>query len=235
MRWQRYVIVCSELPMSKLEHMNAFEGATPLESEEVLASTPENFLARKETADATLVLGALKTQEAIRAAANASPEREAETAELMNRLQSVIQEAQETLKKLAGTTALSTTLSGLASPERAGTEEAPGSTITADMLANNPQLTEDLLEGVITVGENSNKEDLLHHSLANEAKELLQETKKEKKQGKHKLALSVAEKVLKVVLDANTFGFGGAAYEAIKECTKAYIDHRKHAQPQPQS
>lgn len=221
--------------MSKLEHMNAFEGATPLESEEVLASTPENFLARKETADATLVLGALKTQEAIRAAVSASPEREAETAELTNRLQSVIQEAQETLKKLAGTTALSTTLSGLTARKRESAEEESDSTITAVALADNPQLTEDLLEGVITVGENSDKEDLLHQSLANEARELLQETKKEKKQGKHKLALSVAEKVLKVVLDANTFGFGGAAYEAIKECTKAYLDGRKPAQEQAAS
>lgn len=226
MRWQRSVIVCSELPMSNHEHMRGFEGATELESEEVLASTPENFLARKETADATLVLGALKTQEAIRAAANASPEREAETAELMNRLQTVIQEAQETLKKLAGTTALSTTLTRLVPQE--GIQQ--DSSLTKEKLIEDPALAESLLEGVVTISEHSDNQ-----SLATEARELLQETKKEKKQGKHKLALSVAEKVLKVVLDANTFGFGGAAYETIKECTKAYIDHRKHPQEQAAS
>ncbi|MBP7741541.1 MAG: hypothetical protein KA104_02530 [Candidatus Pacebacteria bacterium] len=213
--------------MSNYERPGVLEGASAIESGETL-DTSEIFAMRSESADGTLVLKALKAQEAVRLAATSSPEREAETTELMNRLQEVIKEAQETLKKLAGTTALSSTLSELVPNERPGTEES--SSITADTLVENPALAEQLLEGIVAVGETSKKEDLLNHSLANEASELLKETKKEKKKGNHKLALSVAEKVLKVVLDANTFGFGGAAYEAIKECTKAYLDGRKTSQ-----
>lgn len=211
--------------MSNYEQPGVFEGASPIESLDPI--TPESFAQRQETADVTLVLGALKTQEAIRLAAISSPELEAETTELMNRLQSVIKEAQETLKKLAGTTALATTLSELVPKQTVESAEAPN--ITAETLIENPALAEQLLEGVVAVGETSKKDDLLHISLANEATVLLKETKNEKKKGNHKLALSVAEKVLKVVLDANTFGFGGAAYETIKECTKAYLDSRKPA------
>lgn len=153
----------------------------------------------------------------------AAGKRPEDIAELREKLSEVIREAQIALDKLAATTALTTTLAELAEQKEG---EAPP--LTSEDIANNPVLAEELLEGVVEVGERAPDTDLMQHSLAAEARETLKELKPEGV-NKTKLALTVAERVLKIILDAHTFGLGGAVYDTLKDIAVQFKTRRQYA------
>ena len=178
-------------------------------------------LLERYTGDSTLLaLKGVQARAQIESlAGDKSPE---EVAQLREKLSALIREAQITLDKLASTTALSSTLTELAEGQEPATNPLG---ITEEDLATNPELAQKILEGVVVVGESTERNDLASKSLATEAQTVLKEMRIQKHAGK--IALTVAERIFKIVLDANTFGFGGAAYDTIKDLVHAFKTRNK--------
>jgi hypothetical protein len=145
-------------------------------------------------------------------------------AELREKLAALIREAQMTLDTLAATSALAGTLAELAPGQEKPTDPLG---ITAEDIAENPELAQKILEGVAVVGAATAADDLASKSLATEAQGVLKDMHIKKHAGK--IALTIAERVFKIVLDANTFGFGGAAYDTIKDVVRAFKQRSKAA------
>lgn len=209
--------------------MSAFEHGAHLERNETqeLNESRETLEEALGTNTAQLAKKGLEARGALDTVAQEHPEKAEEIAALRKKLSALISDAQDTLEKLAATTALSSTLADLVPSEPKEEQEAK-SPISAEELVENPELAKKLLLGIAEVGDHAAPDELLNHSLANEAKEMLKEV--ESKGGKkYKIALTVAERIFKIILDANTFGFGGAAYDTIKDVLKAFKNRQTQA------
>ncbi len=209
--------------MSSIEQQRVFQEGTE-DLGEVGLDQLDRVLASHSTHSTALMKKGLDARGVLDGVATENPEKAEDIAVLRQRLSDIIRDAQETLEKLAATTALSSTLAELAP----GESKEGRSPIDAETIAKNPELAEKLLEGVVEVGERADENDYLDHSLASDAKEVLKEVKA-KRGKKYKIAAAVAERIFKIVLDANTFGLGGAVYDTIKDILAAFKERQAKA------
>lgn len=203
--------------------MSMFERADAIGHgvEEILVPEGLEGLRAEHTLNTTeLMKRGLDVRGVLDTIATDNPEKSEDIAALRKKLSELIGDAQETLEKLAATTALSSTLEDLV-PTESNEDREGRSPITVEALIDDPELAEKLLKGIAEVGDHAAEGELMDHSLANEAKEVLKEVQP-KSGKKYKIALTVAERIFKIVLDANTFGFGGAAYDTIKDILKEF-------------
>lgn len=123
--------------------------------------------------------------------------------------------------KLAQVASLAVTLNGTLPGEHT-TPMLGAAPITAEMLSTDPTLSQMLSGGIEEtaqryqpVGANPELKSLVVTQLGKEAGQASREIKKHKAIGQT-LAIGVAEGVLRRVLDASFFGFGGLAYDVVK-------------------
>ncbi len=171
-----------------------------------------------------LVAASMHAKLALAEALKAAPERAVEIETLRNKLDSLIKEAQETLKTLGRAAAIGAVLSTGALAE---TPKSPEPKTIAESLVDNPEKAEQLLEGVVVVA-GSAPSGSAEHMLAQEAKEVLREIPTKKHTGQ-KLAFSIAERVAKICLDLAGLGAVSHALDLIEDCTRVFLESRRKA------
>lgn len=169
-----------------------------------------------------LVAASLGARLALSEALQAAPERAQEIDALRNRLDSLITDANETLRTLGAVAAIGDVL------EKSSTEtdkepELPD----AQALVGDPDKAEQLLEGVIAITERV-PADPAHQAVAQEAKAVLAEIPREKHAGR-KLVLTIAERVAKICLDLAGLGAVSHALDLIEDCARVFMENRRTA------
>ncbi len=122
------------------------------------------------------------------------------------------------LKVAAQTAALSVALEGILSANSIAPE---GETYTARLLANNPELTEMLMQRILGVAEGAPKSVLI-----DSAKEVLAEMEGSDSKLFKGLALRTAERAARALISASTLGIGTVVYDSAKDL---YISLRERS------
>ncbi len=180
--------------------VHAFEGRK--------LEVPAQLLGRYTEDSTRLALRGVQARSQIEALAQEkSPE---ELTELREKLAALIREAQMALDKIAATSALAGTLAHLV-PE-APTEQS----VSPEDFAEHPDIAEKTLEGVVEVGGRNTA----HKELVMEAESALVEIRNQKRL--KKLSLKLAQRIIRIGLDAFTYGIGGAVIDTAMDIAQAF-------------